>query len=240
MENQFSNVPLWVSLLFAPTFPITIYFITEIIRKGSIKAQLSENQADKIQKWIWLFFVLYFGYVIVLSLSGVLSVNVMPPRIFLFIVIPFMIFLFGFIYGKPLYWKILDNISLASLVRIHIFRFVGVFFLISVYYEVLPQNLALLAGFGDILTAVGAIFVSKWITEKKSWYKKATLVWNIFGFWDIVSVIVSAIIATKNSIEINSQSVIEITKIPFVLIPAFAPAVIIFLHIAVFKKLKRG
>jgi hypothetical protein len=240
MENPFSNVPLWASLLFAPTFPITIYFISEIIKKGSIQAQLSENQADKIQKRIWLFFVLYFTYVIVLSLSGALSVNVLPPRIFILVVIPFMIFLFGFIYGKPLYWKILDNIPLASLVRIHIFRFVGVFFLISVYYEVLPQTFALLAGFGDILTAVGAFFVSKWIIENKSWHKKATLVWNIFGLWDIVSVIVSAILATKNSIETNSQSVVEITKIPFVLIPAFAPAVIIFLHISIFKKLKRA
>jgi hypothetical protein len=240
MENQFSNVPLWVSILFAPTFPITIYFISEIIKKGSLEAQLSEFQSNKIQKSIWLFFALYFTYAIVLSLSGVLSVNTLPPRIFLLTVIPFMIFLFGFIYGKPLYWKILDNISLATLVRIHIFRLVGTFFLITAYYEALPQNFALLAGFGDILTAVGAIFVSRWITEKKSWHKQATLIWNIFGFWDIVSVIISALITTKNSIETNAQSVTEITKVPFVLIPAFAPAVIIFLHISVFKKLKRS
>jgi uncharacterized membrane protein (DUF485 family) len=239
MENQFSNVPLWVSLLFAPTFPITIYFITEIIKKGSIQAQLSENQANKIQTGIWMFFTLYFSYTLLLSYSGFLGVNVLPPRVFIFIVIPFMIFLFGFVYGKPLYWKILDSIPLVSLVKIHIFRFVGTFFLIAAYYKALPQNFALLAGFGDILTAVGAFFVSKWIVENKPWHKKATLIWNIFGFWDIVSVIISVLITTKNSIETNSQSVIEITKIPFVLIPAFAPAVIIFLHISIFKKLKR-
>jgi quinol-cytochrome oxidoreductase complex cytochrome b subunit len=114
-----------------------------------------------------------------------------------------------------------------------------VFFLITAYYEALPPSFALLAGFGDILTAIGALFVSKWISENKSWSRKATFVWNIFGLWDIVSVMISAIIITRSSIENNTQPIIEMTKIPFVWIPAFAPAVIIFLHIAVFKKLKR-
>jgi hypothetical protein len=239
MENYFSNVPTWVSLLFLPTFPITIYFITRIIKRASIQAQLSVPLTHNIQWGIWLFFGVYLSYTFLLSVTGVLSVNVLPPRIFLFTVIPLLIFLFGFVFNRPLYWKILDNIPLQSLVRIHIFRFVGVFFLITAYYEALPPSFALLAGFGDILTAIGALFVSKWISENKSWSRKATFVWNIFGLWDIVSVMISAIIITRSSIENNTQPIIEMTKIPFVWIPAFAPAVIIFLHIAVFKKLKR-
>ncbi len=37
----------------------------------------------------------------------------------------------------------------------------------------------------------------------------------------------------------ESQSIVEMAKFPFVWIPAFAPAIIIFMHIAIFKKLKR-
>jgi len=239
MENYFSNVPTWVSLLFIPTFPITIYFITQIIKRGAINAELPQKQVNNIQLGIWGFFTIYLIYTFILSITGLLSENTLPPRVLLFTAIPLLIFLFGFIFNKPLYWKILDKIPLASLIRIHIFRFVGVFFIISAYYKVLPSNFALLAGFGDIATAIGAIFVAKWVIEKKSWSRKATLIWNIFGFWDIVSVIISAILTTKNSLENNTQSIIEITKFPFVWIPAFAPAVIIFLHISVFKKLKR-
>lgn len=239
MENYFSNVPTWVSLLFLPTFPITIYFIAQIIKRGAIDAELPQKQVSHIQLGIGGFFTIYLTYTFILSITGLLSENTLPPRVLLFTAFPLLIFLFGFILNKPVYGKILDKIPLASLIKIHIFRFVGVFFLISAYYEALPAQFALLAGIGDILTAIGAIFVSKWVNEKKAWSKKATFIWNIFGLWDIVSVIISAILTTKNSLENHTQSVAEITKIPFVWIPAFAPAVIIFLHISVFKKLKR-
>ncbi len=239
MENYFSNVPTWISLLFIPTFPITIYFIAQIIKQGAIDAGLPQKQVNTLQLAIWGFFTIYLIYTFILSITGLLSENTLPPRVLLFTTIPLLIFLFGFIFNKPLYWRILDKIPLASLIKIHIFRFVGVFFLISAYYEVLPTQFALLAGFGDILTAIGAIFVSQWVVEKKAWSNKAVFIWNIFGLWDIVSVIISAILTTKNSLENHTQSVAEITKIPFVWIPAFAPAVIIFLHISVFKKLQR-
>jgi hypothetical protein len=240
MEKYFSDIPAWISLLFLPAFPITIYVIAQIIKRGGIDAGIPHKQVNNIQLGIWGFFIIYFAYTFVLSITGLLSENTLPPRVLLFTAIPLLIFLLGFIYNQPLYWKILDKIPLASLIKIHIFRFVGAFFLISVYYKVLPAQFALLAGFGDIATAIGAVFVAKWVIEKKSWSKKATLIWNIFGIWDIVSVIISAILTTKNSLENNTQSIIEITKIPFVWIPAFAPAIIIFLHISIFKKLKRS
>lgn len=240
MENYFSNVPMWVSLLFIPTFPITIYYISQIIKRGGIDAGLSQKQVNTIQLGIWGFFALYLTYTFVLSMLGILSKNTLPPNVFIFTVIPLLLFLFGFIFNKPLYWKILDAIPLESLVKIHTFRFVGVFFLIACFYKTLPAHFAILAGLGDIATAIGAIFVAKWIKEHKSWHKRATLIWNIFGFWDIVSVIISAILTTISSIENTTQGIIEMTKVPYVWIPAFAPAVIIFLHISIFKKLKRA
>jgi hypothetical protein len=73
-------------------------------------------------------------------------------------------------------------------------------------------------------------------------YKRITLVWNIIGFWDIISVLASAVIITKQAIASNTTGILEMTKFPFSLIPAFAPATksksIIFLHICIFKKLK--
>jgi hypothetical protein len=240
MENYLSIVPTWVSLSFSFVFPITIYFIANTIKQGVANAQLSDNQANKIFWGVLLFFALYLTYVSALSFKGVLSVNSLPPRVLLFTALPLLIFFFGFIFNKPIYWKILDGIPLQSLVRLHIFRFVGVYFWINTYYDALPAHFAILAGFGDMATAFGAIFIAKAVEENKSWSRKATLVWNIFGFWDIVLVIVSAILTTRYSIQHSeSQSIIEITKFPFVWIPAFAPVVIIFMHIAIFKKLKR-
>jgi Co/Zn/Cd efflux system component len=123
-------------------------------------------------------------------------------------------------------------------VKIHVFRLVGVFFIVSWYYNILPKSFALIGGIGDIFAAITAIFVANLIEKKSKNYKKITLIWNIIGFWDIVSVITSAIYITKQAIDSNSQGILEMTKFPFCLIPAFAPATIIFLHICIFKKLK--
>jgi hypothetical protein len=240
MENYLSNVPLWVSVTFSLVFPKTIYFIAQTIKQGAINAQIPDSQTNKIFRGVILFFVLYLIYVSIMAFTGILSVNTLPPIVLLFTALPLMIFFFGFIFNKPIYWKILDGITLQSLVRLHIFRFVGAYFLITAYFNALPAHFAILAGLGDMATAFGAIFIAKAVEENKSWSRKATLIWNIFGFWDIVSVIVSAILTTRYSIQHpESQSIVEITKFPFVWIPAFAPAVIIFMHISIFKKLKR-
>jgi hypothetical protein len=240
MENYLSNVPTWVSISFSFIFPITIILIAKTINQGASNVQIPKNQANKIFWRVLLFFTLYLTYVSGLAFTGILSLNALPPRVLIFTALPLMIFLFGFIFNKPLYWKILDGIPLQSLVRLHIFRFVGVYFLIATFFNALPTHFALLAGLGDMATAMGAIFVAKAVEENKSWSRKATLIWNIFGFWDIVSVLISAILSTRYSIQHpESQSIIEITKFPFVWIPAFAPAVIVFMHIAIFKKLKR-
>ena len=241
MENHFSNVPIWVSISFIFIFPITIYFIARTIKQGAINAQISDNQSNKIFLGVIMFFSLYLIYVSVMAFTGLLSVNTLPPKVLVFTALPLIIFFFGFIFNKLIYWKILDGIPLQSLVRLHIFRFVGVYFLLVTYFNALPAYFAILAGLGDMATALGAIFIAKAVEENKSWIRKATLVWNIFGFLDIGSVIISAILTTKYSIEHpESQSIIEMAKFPFVWIPAFAPAVIIFIHISIFNKLKRG
>lgn len=239
MENYFSNLPAWVSLLFIPTFPITIYAISQIIKRGGIDAGLSQKQVKNIQYGIWGFFTIYLIYTFILSITGFLSENTLPPRVLLFTTIPLLIFLFGFIFNKPLYWRILDKIPLESLIRIHLFRFVGLFFIIGAYYKTLPAHFAIIAGFGDITTAIGAVFVSRWVIEQKFWRRKAIIIWNILGLADIISVIISAIHTTKTSIENHTEGIVEMARFPFIWIPAFAPAVIIFLHISVFKKLKR-
>jgi hypothetical protein len=240
MENYLSHVPLWVSISFIFVFPITIYFIAKTIKKGALNANFGLNQANQFYGGVMIFFALYLLYVSILCFTGLLSVNTLPPRVLIFTAFPLLIFFFGFIFNKPIYWKILDGISLQSLVRLHTFRFVGVYFLLASYYNALPEHFAILAGLGDIITAMGAIFIAKAIEENKIWSRKVTLIWNIFGFWDIVSVIVSAILTTRYSIQhSDSQGIIEMTKFPFVWIPAFAPVVIIFMHIAIFKKMKR-
>jgi hypothetical protein len=185
-----------------------------------------------------IFFATYYLYVTLMSFTGIFQVNTLPPRILLFTAIPLLLFYFLFVFRTKTFWNILENVKLSDLIRIHIFRLVGLFFIIGWSYGILPKTFAFIGGIGDIFAAVTAIFVAILVDKKAKNYKKITLIWNIIGFWDIVSVINSAVYFTKQAIETNSQGILEMTKFPFCLIPAFAPATIIFLHICIFKKLK--
>jgi len=239
MDIFTSSVPLWVSILFLVSFIIPVFMIVNVVKQGVSQPHFDNNhKAKKLPTYVLIFCAAYYLYVALMSFTGIFQINALPPRVLLWTAIPLVLFYFVFVFRTKIFWDILKNVKLSDLVRIHIFRLVGVFFIIAWYYGALPKSFAFVGGIGDIFAAVTAIFVAKLIDKKARNYKKITLVWNILGFWDIVSVIISAVYITKQAIETNSQGVLEMTKFPFSLIPAFAPATIIFLHICIFKKLK--
>ncbi len=238
--NIFTNsVPIWVSILFLLSFMIPIFMIANLAKQGLAQPHFDNKPSEKVlPKVIVLFFGIYYLYVMLMSFTGLFEVNALPPRILLFTAIPLTLFYFLFVFRTTLFWQILENVQLSSLVRIHIFRLVGIFFIIGWYYEALPKSFAFIGGFGDIFAALTAIIVARLIDKKVSYYRKITLIWNIIGLCDIVNVIVSAVYLSKQAIDTHTEGVLEMTKFPFCLIPAFAPATIIFLHICIFKKLK--
>lgn len=233
-----NTVPQWISALFVISFIIPIFMIANVVQQGALKANIENDKTKTLQRNVIIFFATYYIYVALMSFTGVFQVNTLPPRILVFTGIPLTLFYFIFIFRTKLFWTILENVKLSSLVKIHVFRFVGVFFIIGWCYNILPKSFALIAGIGDISVALTALFVISLIEKKSKNYQKITLIWNIIGFWDIVSVIASAIYITKQAMDSNTQGILEMTKFPFCLIPAFAPATIIFLHICIFKKLK--
>ena len=235
--NIFTNsVPFWVSLLFLICMLVPVYWIAKVIKTASLQAD--KLNANKNRNIVLGFYAFYFLYAIIMSLTDILLVNTLPPRVILFTTLPLLVFYFAVVFRSKIYWVLLKEIPLSSLIRIHIFRFIGVFFLVAYFYDALPKTFAFIAGLGDIFTAVTAIFVANLAQRKTPKYKIFGLIWNIIGFWDIVSVLVTAILVTKHSIDFGTQSLNTIASNPFILIPAFAPATIVFLHITIFKKLK--
>lgn len=232
-----TSVPQWVSILFLVTIPIPVFMIANVVKQGAINANFNIQKSNRVFITIVLFYSTYFAYVSVMSLMGAFSENTLPPKIILFTVLPFFMFLILVVSNLKIYKTILQNVNLESLVRLHTFRFIGIFFIITEYYGAIPTYFAYVGGLGDIAVAITSIFVARAITNKKTYAKILTIIWNIFGMLDIISVLTTAIITTKLSIETGSQSVIEMTKFPFALIPSFAAATIIFLHISVFRKL---
>ncbi|MDZ7898639.1 MAG: hypothetical protein U5N85_11530 [Arcicella sp.] len=226
-------VPEWVSILFLIAIPFPVFLIAFLARKASPIAK-----KNKVFYSILGFFGVYMLYVTFGSLNGLFSRVFFPPIVLLYTTFPFAIFLFTVVINLAIFKTIFQNATLEDMVKIHIFRLIGVFFVILAYYETLPTFFALVAGFGDIISAIASIFVAKAIKNNKPYAHRLTHIWNTFGLIDIAFTAISAIVLTKISIDTGSMGVDTLARFPLCFIPAIAPPTIVFLHINIYRKLK--
>jgi hypothetical protein len=232
MKNYYT--PDWLHFSFSAGISIAVFLIAFFAKKNA-----PTTKQNLVFVSILLFFSLYFTYIFLGGKTGLFQAVSLPPKILLLSTFPYAILLFGVIINLPITKKILENATLSGLVGLHIFRLVGLTFIVLALYDALPKSFAFLAGFGDIITAISSIFVVKAIKNNKKYAKTLTYIWNTFGLIDILTTAILANILTKISIDTGVMGVDSLAKFPFSLIPAFAPPTIIFLHVLIYKKLKK-
>jgi hypothetical protein len=237
MASYISAIPLWVIVLFIAGFLYSIAFIANPAKQAALDAGMTPGRSRNIQLSIFGFYIIYLAYISILSLKGVFYIYSIPPKIVVFAAIPLAVILFGIVGNTRLFKKLLRSITLESLIAVHVFRLLGVFFIILYFYHLLPARFAFSAGMGDIITALFALPVAKMVSKGKSWSIKAVYAWNIFGILDILTALVIAVITAIKSITTVEHGDLQMTIFPFVWFPAFAPATILFLHTAIFRKL---
>lgn len=221
------QLPTYISILFLVAFIIPPLMVAQLAKKAQIKNGM---------KIVLGFYFVYLTIVAIASLSGFYTDVMLPPKIVVTTTLPFAVFLI-FIYNTNACKQADEVLKLEYLVGIHVFRLIGSIFLILLAYQLLPPVFALLAGIGDVLTALTSIFVVKAIQNKKSYAKRLTYIWNTFGLIDILTTAILAIVFTKISIDTGSLGVDILAEFPFCFVPAFAPPTIIFLHLLVYRKL---
>ena len=226
--------PQWMAIAFLIVFPIAVFLIALLAKKST-----PIGNQNRVFYAVLGFYMLYLGYVSLCSFNGLFDRVFLPPMVLLYGTFPLALFLFGVVINLKIYKTIWENALLQDLVRVHIFRLIGVFFVLLAFHDALPKSFALIAGLGDMITAITSIFVAKAIENKASYAKKLTYVWNTFGFLDILFTAVMANVLTKISIDTGAMGVDTLAKFPFCFIPAFAPPTIIFLHVAICKKLRK-
>jgi len=237
MANYTSSMPLWVIIFFILSFFCSLAFIANRAKQAAINAGMNARKARNIQYSILGFYIAFLAYVSILSLRGVFDNNSLPPTVIVFCGIPLMVILFGIIGNTKLFKKLLQSITLESLITIHVFRVLGVFFIILYYYHLLATDFAFSAAIGDVITALLAIPVARMVLKGKPWSIPAVYAWNILGILDILATLVIMPLDVRHDIVTGGHGQLEMTIFPFVWFPAFAPATILFLHTVIFRKL---
>lgn len=228
-------VPQWISVLFFIVIPLPFVLIALFVRKATLSSHNSTPFFAAIA-----FSIIYLVYIGFASFSGWFDLVSLPPKVLIFTTFPYAFLLFGILANIKIYKTIVENAPIENFVQLHIFRVIGLFFVLLAFHNALPKPFALIAGFGDIITAISSVFVAKAIKNNKSYANKLTFIWNVFGTVDILFTAIAANVLTKISIDTGAMGVDTLAIFPFCIIPAFAPPTILLLHWAIFQKLKNN
>ena len=226
------QVPLYLSVAFLIAIGFPVYMLASQFGKY-VKRAISS-----VTFWgIITFFGIYFTAVCLAAYNGIFDPVTIPPKIMQLTALPFLVLLMVVLYNTNGYKCLLRAIPVDKLILLHRFRLIGGFFILLMFFDQLPPTFALIAGIGDVLTALSSIWVAKAWKQQKASRKSIAVLWNSFGLADILVTASMATILTQQSIETGSLGVDVLASVPFCIIPAFAPPIIIFLHASIYRKL---
>jgi hypothetical protein len=165
-----------------------------------------------------------------------------PPTVLLcFLAIPMLTLILAYLTSAS-FRAAADSLPLSFLVGSHLWRFVGVGFVIGALEGVLPMGFGIPEGLGDIIAALGALLLLPMIrkgTAPRGWL----LAWNVFGLVDLLSAITMGLLYSESALGVLSPGTPTtrlLVTFPVSLIPTFFVPLFILLHLLTFKKLAAG
>src|SRR5262245_29149069 len=172
---------------------------------------------------------------------GVVNEPGRPPLVLAsFLVVPIVGFVLAYL-ASPSFRAFTETIPLSLLVGSHVWRFVGIGFVIGWLTGALPAGFGIPEGFGDIIAAAGALILLPGIrrgTASRGWL----LAWNAFGFLDLVSAVTMGLLYSESALGIlhtATATTKPMVTFPVSLIPTFFVPLFILVHSLLFRRIAR-
>ena len=135
------------------------------------------------------------------------------------------------------------KLDMRFLIMLHSWRMLGMGFVMLYLYDQLPPLFALLAGFGDAVTAIAAVLLAYALfVNQQGVSRKWVWRWNTFGLLDFIIAVTIGILTQTDALLFAANGVSSdlMTVFPFVLIPAFLVQVFTITHIIIYLQLKNN
>jgi hypothetical protein len=165
------------------------------------------------------------------ALSGL--PHLFPPGVVPLIAAASTAGLVAFSIRSPELHAALAAVSVRRLVALHIFRFVGGYFLWLQAQGRMPEEFAMRAGWGDVATAAGALILVAW--PEGPGFRRALLTWNVFGAMDLFVAVGTATWLTFT----RPGAMNAIVEFPLLLVPLWAVPIMLATHALIFRRFSR-
>src|SRR6267378_3403332 len=182
------------------------------------------------------------GWFVAACVAGVMgSINepTRPPLVLLaFVAVPIVGCVLACLASRS-FRAFADGLSLTLLVGSHLWRFVGLGFVIAWLMGSLPAGFGMPEGFGDIIAAAGALVLLPALrrgTASRGWL----LAWNTWGFIDLLSAITMGVLYSNGPLGLLSAGTVTtrlMVTFPVSLIPTFFVPLFLLLHALTFKRI---
>lgn len=192
-------------------------------------------------QYLMLILVIWFSYLFNLSLSGFLTELQLPPRLPLFIFLPFAIFSIIF-YRRAVKSTWIKHIPLHWLAFPQAFRIlVEILLLYTFYAQIIPKEATFEGLNFDVLMGISAPFVGYYLLKNPNPSMKFATFWNILGILMIlfVAFIIGSSFYNPQIWGHDTMMVsTDFVKFPYLLVAGFLAPLGIFMHIISLAKIK--
>lgn len=232
------NVSLYLLVFFVLTiFCALALFYRALIRSSS---QIIRNRSGMIV----IACLLWIIFQSVLSLQNVYSseTNTLPPRIFVFGVLPSLILIIAlFVSAKGR--QFIDSLPLFDVTLIHTIRIPVEYALYCLFiYKTIPQLMTFEGRNFDIIAGITAPFIAYFGIKKGKLSRSLLIIWNFICIGLLFNVVIHGILSVPSPFQkfAFEQPNIAVLYFPFSCLVSFIVPLVFFAHLITLRKLLIG
>ena len=143
-------------------------------------------------------------------------------------------------FASPKFRTALLSIPLPTVVGVHTMRVLGVFFLVLLGEHRLIAPFAPSAGWGDIITGIGAAYIAIVLARGGRVSTPLLAGWNVFGTLDLIAALTFAALSVPNTpiyMFTEQPGLAAMTQLPWLLVPTVFVPIYLLSHLAIFTRL---
>ena len=219
------GLPLYVPLIFLVTTLVTIWFLL-----AAASTSVRDSLPYKLLAFAIPLWLLATG---LLATTGFYREISMPPRVFVFGVLPSFLVIVGFfIFFRE---GFISKLSLKHLTLLHTIRIPVELILLWLFFAGQVPRIMTFEGWNfDILSGITAPIVYFFAFRRSGVNRRLLIVWNVIALGLLTNIVSIAVLSFQGPMQrlAFDQPNIGVTYLPFIWLPAIIVPIVLFSHLA--------